>query len=299
MKTPPSFITSAFFVLLFSCTGSVLKEMPPAKDASALGITAELILPWSPYVLFQKLPDRIYFARINENGNILQPQEIFVSNFVKGNRAYLLNARPGTYVAFAAYYEVTREIKKLEYQKEVKNEIETKKPAVDEGKKGTGNSRIIEADDDEKENPSEIPPVYVAESKGAFVFFSDEIVRNTQVTVTPGHLFYMGDYSIRMQGDTGKADLIQKTFLKALVSESDQLKNSEEKKIIAGRQDDTSFLGVVRSMDTGKKAAHSFRAAAIYDFKNTEWLQALGITSKRLRDRTENNPAGKNAEKDS
>lgn len=53
--------------------------------------------------LFSNKPDLIYFARIDGEGGLLQEQ-IRRSNYSKDGRAYLLNARPGTYVAVAAFF---------------------------------------------------------------------------------------------------------------------------------------------------------------------------------------------------
>ena len=48
-------------------------------------------------------PVQIYFAKIDNSDGILQ-QQFIRSNYVKDNRAYLLNARPGTYVAVASLF---------------------------------------------------------------------------------------------------------------------------------------------------------------------------------------------------
>lgn len=48
-------------------------------------------------------PAQVYFAKIDNQDGILQ-QQFIRSNYVTDNRAYLLNARPGTYVAVASLF---------------------------------------------------------------------------------------------------------------------------------------------------------------------------------------------------
>jgi hypothetical protein len=52
--------------------------------------------------LFTFEPDTVYFARV-ERGDVLSG-DLRVSNFVQGNRAYLLNAPSGEYMAVGAEY---------------------------------------------------------------------------------------------------------------------------------------------------------------------------------------------------
>jgi len=48
-------------------------------------------------------PAQVYFVRVDGPDDLLQ-QSIIRSNYVKGSRAYLLNARPGTYAAVASMF---------------------------------------------------------------------------------------------------------------------------------------------------------------------------------------------------
>ncbi len=69
-------------------------------QSSGLGIQVTLM---APVGLFSNSPSQVYFAKIDGEGGMLQ-QSIVRSNYVKGDRAYLLNAQPGTYAAIAAYF---------------------------------------------------------------------------------------------------------------------------------------------------------------------------------------------------
>jgi len=69
-------------------------------ESSGLGIVLTL---QAPVAIFTAKPDVIYFARVDNEDGLLQ-QAIFPSNYAKDDRFYLLNLRPGTYVAVAAFF---------------------------------------------------------------------------------------------------------------------------------------------------------------------------------------------------
>jgi hypothetical protein len=53
--------------------------------------------------IFSAKPDQVYFVKIDGADGLLQ-QQIIRSNYSKDGRAYLLNARPGTYAAIAVFF---------------------------------------------------------------------------------------------------------------------------------------------------------------------------------------------------
>ncbi len=90
----------AFFALaLCACATQVVPGMSQPR-ASLLAVDITLKPPLGDV---RSKPDLVYFAKIDGEGGIIQPQFIR-SNFVKDGRAYLLNAAPGTYVAVGAYF---------------------------------------------------------------------------------------------------------------------------------------------------------------------------------------------------
>jgi hypothetical protein len=56
----------------------------------------------APAGIFRAKPDQVFFAKIDGEDGLLQ-QKIIRSNYSKDGRAYLLNAKPGTYVAVATF----------------------------------------------------------------------------------------------------------------------------------------------------------------------------------------------------
>jgi len=83
--------------LLAGCAATPIPEAREPQSAG-LAITVEIAPPMGIGSLD---PEQLYFARV-DNADGLEQQTIVRSNLVRDNRAYLLNARPGTYVAVAS-----------------------------------------------------------------------------------------------------------------------------------------------------------------------------------------------------
>jgi hypothetical protein len=85
--------------------GSYRLPNPAAEDSAAIGIVLEIRFGFNLLWLLTYEPDTVTFVRV-KRGGILSGDR-WVSNFVQGNRAYLLNAPPGEYVAVGARYQVS------------------------------------------------------------------------------------------------------------------------------------------------------------------------------------------------
>lgn len=94
-------VASVVFALLVSgcATAPPIPELSqPQSPALAIDV---LVKP--PMGIGSRDPVQVYFVRIDGPDDLLQ-QSIIRSNYVKGSRAYLLNARPGTYAAVASMF---------------------------------------------------------------------------------------------------------------------------------------------------------------------------------------------------
>ena len=87
-------------VILTGC--ATTQPIPEISQPKSAGLAIDVILKY-PISVFSNKPDQIYFAKIDDQGGILQ-QQIIRSNYSKDSRFYLLNASPGTYVAVAAFF---------------------------------------------------------------------------------------------------------------------------------------------------------------------------------------------------
>lgn len=113
------FTTVVIAALLSGCaTTQPIPEMSqPQSAALAIDVTLKAPLGFS-----SNKPDQIFFAKIDNEDGLLQ-QQIIRSNYVKDGRAYLLNARPGTYVAVGALFvqpmQVSRGVYRTYFSKEL------------------------------------------------------------------------------------------------------------------------------------------------------------------------------------
>lgn len=95
------FTATAFIVaLLTGCatTQPIPEVTQPQSSALAIDV---LVKP--PMGIGSRDPVQVYFVRIDSADGPMQ-QSIIRSNYVKDSRAYLLNVRPGTYVAVASLF---------------------------------------------------------------------------------------------------------------------------------------------------------------------------------------------------
>ena len=93
-------------IFLSGCaTTPPTQPIPELSQPQSAGLGIDVTLK-AIIAAFSYTPDQIYFAKIDGKDSLLQ-QQIIPSNYAKGGRAYLLNARPGTYVAVAAFFSYT------------------------------------------------------------------------------------------------------------------------------------------------------------------------------------------------
>lgn len=94
-------VISVFFALLLS--GCATTQPIPGLSQPQSSALAIDVLVKPPMGIGSHDPEQVYFVRI-EGADGLMQQSIIRSNYVKGSRAYLLNARPGTYAAVASMF---------------------------------------------------------------------------------------------------------------------------------------------------------------------------------------------------
>ena len=93
----------ALSLLLFTCaTLSALAKTPtlepPVPSRGAIGVKVKLI-PHSQMGYFNA--DAVYFVRVVDDSDRFASDSLIPSTYSKGTNVYLLNARPGRYVAVA------------------------------------------------------------------------------------------------------------------------------------------------------------------------------------------------------
>ncbi len=88
--------------LCFLATAAVAKTLPmpqPDAERGSIGITVRSLAPMRA---IRSSATQIFFVRIEEDIDPLAADAVIPSNFSQGKQVYLLNAKPGRYVAVAA-----------------------------------------------------------------------------------------------------------------------------------------------------------------------------------------------------
>ncbi len=101
-------IIGLYSLLFLLFAGCVTIPAPAVKDnMGVVAIDVDLRLKGDLFNLFPGFvePNTIFFARLDKSGKVYNQSELYMSNYFIGETAYLLNAKPGTYVAvgFRAY----------------------------------------------------------------------------------------------------------------------------------------------------------------------------------------------------
>lgn len=95
--------TTAVALLLFALSACV--SPPTIRDSQSPAIGVSIMIIKSPVRLFRYRPDKVYFVTAERKEDLYTQGRLVESNYAKGDRAYLLNAPPGHYVAVAAYHK--------------------------------------------------------------------------------------------------------------------------------------------------------------------------------------------------
>jgi len=154
-------------IVLGGCVTS--QPIPELSQPQSSGLVIDVLLK-APIGIFSAKPDQVYFAKVDGEDGLLQ-QQIIRSNYSKDGRAYLLNARPGTYVAVAAF--LTR-------------------AGVPAGPPAPGFSISV-----------------TMGTSGYTTYFSKELVEQTRVTVRENDFVFMGSYVLDQSTGLEGADAVQ------------------------------------------------------------------------------------------
>ena len=103
--------TTSVALMLFALSACVLPPTIRDSQSAALGISMGVT---APVPLFRFRPGKVYFVTAERKEDLYTQDRMFKSNYVKFDRASLLNASPGYYVAVAAHHKI--ESSKTTYQ---------------------------------------------------------------------------------------------------------------------------------------------------------------------------------------
>ena len=259
---------------------------PPQPGSGAIGVILDK--QW-----FEdgrtEISERIYFVRWNDGDDPAQQKEIVESNFHRGNRVYLLNAKPGRYSAVAAADFLTSKIGEggiIEWA------------GADQPRRG--NQFAIYAGNT---SPLKIPPLpsfkashrpvgqgpTISGSMGASfgssmggvrqggdrvddfraftTYFSEEMVRKSAVQVNAGDFVAMGSFRVLMHHGIRKGDKVQNHFYRIINASLSDPRGMP----ILDIHDTVSTRAQLVQDRLGRQAKWELLQQALDDFADTAW----------------------------
>jgi hypothetical protein len=174
-----------------------LPPVAPSGEQPAVLVASFKLVP--PIGMGGFTPGMVFFARVNARGDIDPKADFIVSTYTNGNRAYLLNAAPGEYVAIGAAYAAPN--------------AQGQQPAANLEEA----SKQLMADREKLANAGEGS---IAEQAGAtdldsmaVYLFADELVKSTRVRVLPGKITIMGVGESQSTMSNEFTDALQKKYV--------------------------------------------------------------------------------------
>jgi hypothetical protein len=96
-------LVAALVLLLSSCQSVPPKEIPVSPDSSVLGVGVAFPVPLSR----DPVLTGVVFLKEPRHGQLEEATDLIPASWIKGSRAYLLNAEPGTYLVVAVFSAVS------------------------------------------------------------------------------------------------------------------------------------------------------------------------------------------------
>ncbi len=93
-------ILALFIIVELAGCVTIPPPRPYAPGSAAIGISVKLR---APIRMFSSNADKVYFIKIDEEGDLYNQERFIRSNYLKDGQVYYLNVEPGRYAAVACY----------------------------------------------------------------------------------------------------------------------------------------------------------------------------------------------------
>ena len=266
-------LAAAFLLVLSACVTLPPPPGPQDSQSTAIGISLVLRPPLRLFGLAdQKTDMTVYFIRLDDEKGTpdsLLRTTLYRSNYTHGNQVYLLNATPGRYAAVVVFFEKT--------------------PPPPPSAPGTF-------------------PVASGPPKEFWTYLSEDVIQQTEVTVPPGAICYMGDFAIDLAFGMKNADEVQDYYHRFVIYSHDKMIGDLSKGMGKGLEamagtylyyriadpaslstlnlmtrvllfDEVSYPGSAHSLDQSPQAEAAFLKKASEQFQTTGWMPSI---QKRL-----------------
>ena len=272
MRARPIILGISLLLVVSGCASLPPPPGPQDSQSAAIGISVVIRPPLNLFGLFaQKTDIVVYFVRLDdekaEPDSLLQTT-LYQSNYTHDNQVYLLNASPGRYAAVVALFERTPP---------------PPPPA-----------------------PGAISVTSVPQKKVTYwTYFSEDVIRQTEVTASPGAIRYMGDFIIDTAAAGMKnADEVQDYYHRFVIYSLDKMIADIQKGMGKGLEgtigtslyyhvmdpaslsttnlmarlllfDEVSYRGSANTVDRSPQAEAAFLKKASEHFQTTGWMPSI------------------------
>ncbi len=221
-------------ILLVELTGCATTPLPPAViDSEKLSIIGISLKVRAPIKIFSNKPETVFFARIDEDKELFTKDNFIRSNYAKDGQVYLLNAKPGRYVAIGCFYKKT--------------------PA---GQKST-----------------DFATSYAQRPSNFTTFFSEDLITLTDVTVGSGKVVFMGKFVVDSSAGLKNADATQAHYAEIIAPYAEIGVTASIISSLLSIEQDYYFTGSVHLDERDKQAEMTFLTNAVKHFKGSDWVK--------------------------
>jgi hypothetical protein len=231
----------SIFILLGLSILTACATPPPVKAGKDIGTIAISVNLYAPLAIMGgKTPDIIYFLKVDDTTKLTKSTELFPSNYIKKDRVYFFNAKPGNYVAVAGFY---------------KNDGlgKTASSSSSVGKSGTVTVSVTPG-----------PTDYIT-------FFSEEVAKSTLIKVENGKIAYVGKLDVDMSLKLENADALQKHVTNLI--KPGALEVSTGMAMLKGSY---NYLGSLKKFTNDENTQKEFKETARQnELKESTWLEDL------------------------
>lgn len=235
---------------------------PAAETSAAIGISLEN--RWETAGWFGNIPEWVHLVRWSEDGDVTNQTEVVTSNFQRGNRAYLLNAKPGRYSAIAS-----SEVSAIASDDALVASRAGSRPQLASWR-GGGAQSLAKRDNGDDNGADE---VFIETT-----YFSRDMIRNSTVEAVPGTITFMGDYVVVRDRAISQGDGAQRHFHPL---ENPKLLDYLGMEVIQTQV--SASRSVELEFRRDKDAELKFLSAALVDLGGTGWESAVRRSLRSLQ----------------
>ena len=159
---------------LAGCASATPAPSAPDSAGIAIGVTVR-----PPARMFSQEPEQVLFVRLAGEGDSFTSGELMPSNYASGGYLYLLNAPPGTYVAVTCFKDMEPV------------------PATPEAPAHSGIHASVS---------------FQPGQTNYTTYFPEQMIRETRITVQPGQIAFMGNFTVDQDLGLKDADPTQREY---------------------------------------------------------------------------------------